>query len=82
MDDRRQQQPTPPMFIAPPPPPADEARGQEEDGFKPPEEDDVLKYATGVVKSVKELSDKVHKCKPSDYVDLVKASVHCWLVCW
>ena len=44
------------------------------DSFTLPEEDDVLKYAMGVVKSVKDLSDKIHKCKPNDYVDLVKAS--------
>lgn len=39
---------------------------------KLPEEDEILKLTTGVVKSVKELSDKVHKLKPSDYVELVK----------
>lgn len=43
-----------------------------EEGFTPPEEDDILKLTTGVVKTVKELSDRVHKSKPNDYIDLVK----------
>ena len=43
-----------------------------EKDFTIPDEDDTLKLTTGVVKSIKELSDKVHKLKPSDYVDLVK----------
>lgn len=43
-----------------------------EESFKLPEGDDILKLTTGVVKTVKELSDRVHKSKPNDYVDLVK----------
>jgi hypothetical protein len=43
-----------------------------EENFTLPEEDPILKLTTGVVKTVKELSDKVHKSKPNDYVDLVK----------
>ncbi len=39
-----------------------------------PDEDEILKLTMGVVKTVKELSDKVHKSKPGDYVDLVKVS--------
>lgn len=45
---------------------------QARESFTMPEEDDVLKQTTGVVKTVKELSDKIHKCKPGDYIDLVK----------
>ena len=45
---------------------------QDRDNFSLPEDDNVLKQTTGVVKTVKELSDKIHKCKPNDYVDLVK----------
>ena len=42
------------------------------DSFAVPDEDDILKMTMGVVKTVKELSDKVHKSKPNDYVELVK----------
>lgn len=45
----------------------------EETLFPPPGEDETLKLTMGVVKSVKELSDKVHKSKPNDYVDFVKS---------
>ena len=45
---------------------------QAESGFTISDEDDVLKHVTGVVKSVKELSDRVHKSKPNDYIELVK----------
>lgn len=48
---------------------------QSEESFSVPDEDDILKMTTGVVKSVKELSDRVHKSKPSDYVDLVKVCI-------
>lgn len=43
-----------------------------EDNFAVPDEDEILKMTMGVVKTVKELSDKVHKSKPNDYVELVK----------
>ena len=46
--------------------------GGEQAPFVMHDEDDVLKQTTGVVKTVKDLSDKIHKCKPSDYIDLVK----------
>ena len=45
---------------------------QGEETFTVPDEDEILKHTMGVVKTVKELSDRVHKSKPSDYVDLVK----------
>ncbi len=75
LNDDRQLLQSPPQMS----PPCNEGNGRENegDGFVVPEEDDVLKYATGVVKSVKELSDKVHKCKASDYVDLVKVTNYC-----
>ena len=44
----------------------------EETLFPPSGDDEILKLTMGVVKSVKELSDKVHKSKPNDYIDLVK----------
>ena len=53
---------------------------QAEEPYTMPEDDDILKMTTGVVKSVKELSDRIHKSKPSDYVDLVKVrapSMYC-----
>ena len=53
-----------------------------DESFAIPEEDPILKLTMGVVKTIKDLSDKVHKSKPNDYVDLVKVSkdgVQCWM---
>ena len=43
-----------------------------EESFVVTQEDDILKNTTEVVKAIKELSDKVHKSKPNDYIELVK----------
>ena len=45
---------------------------QQEGSFVVPDEDEILKLTMAVVKTVKELSDKVHKSKPNDYVEFVK----------
>ena len=67
---------SPPAFDSRSPPnsypAAQQEEGEEEGGFTVPDEDETLKLTMGVVKTVKELSDKVHKSKPADYVELVK----------
>lgn len=55
--------------------PGNPPRPEADDNFAVPD-DDILALTTGVVKTVKELSDRVHKSKPNDYVDLVKVRLY------
>ena len=74
---------SPPAFEAHSSPnPSQPEEEQEEGGFTVPDEDEILKLTMGVVKTVKELSNKVHKSKPGDYVDLVKVSGNALEQCW